>query len=379
MTRGEVRVDMVRGPADARAFIELPFRLYRGDPHWVPPLRRAELRRWSPTHNPALRNRQASRFLARRKGHVVGRIVASLDESFANRWAPGTGFFGFFECEDEESGLELFACAHSWLREHGATAVTGPVHLSTHDEVGLLVQGFQSPPTILSPYNPPWYERWVLQAGYRPARDYHAYLWTSAAQPGGGPAVQRLARAAARRAGTAARIRIRAVDPRRWNEEVRTLWSLYNSAFDGLWGFVTMTWQEFRARAAEFRAFYRPELVLIAEVDGLPAGFGLILPDVNAALQRVRGRLLPFGWLRLMRDVPRLRVGRFILAGVLPKYTGLGVAPLLAHVMDGAVRRLGMRSVELSLVQEGNVRMRHVIDAFGCQPCKTYRLYKRPL
>jgi GNAT superfamily N-acetyltransferase len=154
---------------------------------------------------------------------------------------------------------------------------------------------------------------------------------------------------------------------------------LYNGAFRDVWGFVPITWEEFATRAEEFRPFYRPELVLIAEVDGAPAGFGLVLPDINAALRNVGGRLLPFGWLRLLWEVPRLRTGRFILAGVLPQFTGLGVAAILAHAMDGTARRMGLESAELSLVQRGNTRMRHVIESFGCRPGKTYRLYQRSL
>lgn len=372
-----MQIEEVRGRAAAREFIDVPYQLYRGDSNWVPPLRYSEHRRWLAAHNPSLRTRAVSRFLARRNGRVVGRIAAVLDESFASRWARGAGFFGFFESEDGAASEELFATAHGWLRARGATSVTGPVNLSTHEEVGLLVDGFDSPPMVLSPYNPPQYERFVHDAGYEAERDYYAYRWTPSAAPAA--SIQRLARAFAARTGAASRIRIRAADPHRWDHEVRVLWSLYNGAFRELWGFVPMTWEEFSARSADFRPFYRPELVLIAEVDDTPAGFGLVLPNINAALQKVRGRLMPLGWLHLIRDVPRLRTARFILAGVLPQYTGLGVAPLLAHAMDEAGRRLGIRSAELSLVQEQNSRIRHVIEGFGCRPCKTYRLYQRAL
>ena len=373
-----VHVEPVRARRDERAFAELPYALYRDDAHWVPPLRIAERRRWSPKHNASLRAREVERFIARRGRRVIGRIAAVRDPVFAERWARGAGFFGFFECEpDEEAAQALFDAAHAWLRDRGATSALGPVNLSTHEEVGLLVDGFDAPPTVLTPYNPPRYVRHVTDAGYRPERDYLAFRWTPSSRPSG--AVERLTRQASGHRGAAGRVRVRAANPSRWEDEVHTLHALYNGAFDGLWGFVPMTWEEFSARASEFRAFYKPELVLIAEVDGEPAGFGLALPDVNAALRRVGGRLLPLGWLRLVRDVPRLRTGRFILAGVLPRFVGLGVAPLIARAMADAGRRVGMEDVELSLVQATNSRMRRVIEAFGCPPCKTYRLYARAL
>lgn len=363
---------------DARAFIELPYRLYRSDPYWVPPLRVTERRRWSAKHNPTLTSRAWARWVVRRGARVVGRIAASYDPQFAERWAPGTGFFGFFECEDDPAAAAaLFDAAHSWLRARGLLVVMGPVNLSTHDEVGLLVDGFDSPPTVLSPYNPPRYERYVSDAGYRKACDYYAYRWTPDASVS--PSVERLVHAARRRAGAMGRVRVRPADPHRFDEEARTLFDLYNAAFADVWGFVPIAWGDFAARAAEFKPFYRPELALIAEVDGRAAGFGLVLPDVNVALRLVRGRLLPFGWMRLAYALPRLRTGRFILAGVLPEFASVGLGPLIAHEMHEAGRRCGMRETELSLVQEHNTRIRRVIEAFGSPRTRTFRLFERRL
>lgn len=373
-----LHVASVERPSDDRAFALLPFALYRDDPNWVAPLRSSELQRWSPAHNATLRTRSTARFLVWRDGRVVGRIAAMIDPAFTERWAPATGFFGFFECADDaEASAALFDAAHDWLRSMGMVAVLGPVNLSTNEEVGLLVDGFGAPPMLLSPYNPPRYMNLVRDAGYLPARDYHAYRWTPDVRPT--PAVERLAAAARRRAGNAGRVRVRPANPRTWMKEIRTLFTLYNAAFDAVWGFVPMTWEEFSAKAEEFRPFYRPELALIAEVDGEVVGFGLVLPDINAALRGIHGRLLPFGWLRLMWTVPRLRTGRFMLTGVLPAHTGRGVAPLIAYEMAEAGRKIGMREVELSLVQQSNAPMRHVIEAFGCPRNRTFRLYQRAI
>ena len=364
----------VASRATHRAFWELPFALYRDDPHWVAPLRTVERARWDPTRNASLRRRRAWRFVAQRGGRVVGRVAAVADQEFAARWEPGTGFFGFFECEDDPATARaLLAAAERALREAGLTRAIGPVNLSTQDEAGLLVDGFGSRPMLLSPYNPPYYARLLRDAGYAPWRDSHAFRWTPDARPA--PAVERLQR---RLAGqVSGGVRLRASEPRYWDAELRELHALYNDCFADVWGFVPLAWEEFAERAGEFRRFYRPELAVFADWGGRPAGFGLALPDVNEALQSVRGRLWPLGWLRLVRDVPRIHTARLILLGVRPEFRGRGIAALIANQIAEAGRRLGLREAELSLVFDSNREIRHVIAAFGGTPVKTYRLYHK--
>jgi GNAT superfamily N-acetyltransferase len=174
-------------------------------------------------------------------------------------------------------------------------------------------------------------------------------------------------------------ITIRPVRLEDWDAETRTVFELYNASFDGVWGFVPIGWEEFRQRAELFRRFLVPELLLIAESAGRSVGFALTLPDINAALRPLHGRLWPIGWLRLARTVPRLRSGRFILLGVRPEWAGRGIGALLAAETAAVVRRLGYQQVELSLVQGTNDRVRRVIDAFGCPRLKSYGLYRREL
>ena len=157
------------------------------------------------------------------------------------------------------------------------------------------------------------------------------------------------------------------------------LHGLYNASFAGVWGYVPITWDEFSERAESFKPFYRPELVVVAELDGVAAGFGLVLPDVNEALAGLGGRLLPFGWLRLMRRVPRIRTARFILLGVHPAHTGRGLAARIALRMIEEGRKLGLREGELSLVLDDNARMRRIIEGFGFPRTKTFRLYEKSL
>jgi GNAT superfamily N-acetyltransferase len=361
--------------AGHRAFVTLPYRLYAGDPNWAPPLRSEERHRWSLARNASLRDRWARRFVAYRDGRPVGRVAAIEDRGFARNWEAGTGWFGFFECQDDPVVAQaLMDAAEDALRQRGLEAVIGPVNLTTHDETGVLVDGFDAPASLMTPYNPPYYDRLLHAAGYTPANDYYAYRATLVGDVS--PAVERLVRSYAN--GKNRGIRIRPLDLKNWNSEARTIWSLYNRAFESVWGFVPIAWDEFAPRAKRFRQFAVPELVPIAEVDGEPVGFALVLPDINEALRGTNGRLIPFGWLHIARAVPRIRAFRFILLGVLPEHRGSGVGALIAFHVRETARHLGV-DLELSLVQQINDPVRHVIDAFDCPITKTYRLYKKQL
>jgi GNAT superfamily N-acetyltransferase len=374
MSRGAVAIEPVEARRSCAEFDALPYRLYRDDPSWVAPLRSRESERWDPRRNPALRARRVGRFLARRDGRPVGRIAAVVDRGFSDRWEPASGFFGFFECErDPEAAVALLNAAERFLQQEGVRLVLGPINLSFHNEVGLLVEGFDSSPMLLSPYNPPYYEGLLHDGKYSARTDYHAYLWTPASRHT--EAVERILQRAQR--GT--EIRLRYVDRKRWEEECRTLHELYNASFADVWGFVPMTWEEFQSEAESFRDFLRPELIILAEEGSDAVGFSVTLPDVNAALAGLKGRLLPFGWLRLLTRIPRIRTARHILLGVRPDHVARGVAARLAHATVESARAGNLARAELSLVHSANRPILHIIEAFGCPPIKTYRLYEKTI
>jgi GNAT superfamily N-acetyltransferase len=373
-----VRVISADEGAAAQTFVDLPYRLYRDDPLWVPPLRRDERRRWVIRHNPSLAHRTVRRLVALQNGVAVGRIASIDDRTFARRWEPGAACFGFFESiHDPAVAQALFAAAESIARPWGANRLIGPINLTTHDETGILIEGFDSPPMVQSPYNPPWYADLLEEAGYRPHRDYRSFLWTPSAEPS--EPVQRLVRAAATGRGIPGDVRIRPLEPAQWDRELRIFFDLYNDSFRDVWGFVPISWYEFRDRAGAYRSFLIPELALVAEVAGEPAGFSLTLPDVNTALPVANGRLWPFGWLRVSRAIRAIDQGRFVLLGVRPGRTGRGIGALLAYQTYQTLRRLGWKKLELSLVQVTNAQVRRVIEAFACPSAKTYRLYSRAI
>jgi GNAT superfamily N-acetyltransferase len=355
-----------------RAFLDYPYRLYQGDRNWVAPLRQTERRRFDPRHNPSLAGRWLQRFVAWRDGRPVGRIAAIDDPRFAERWAPATGLFGFFESSDVEVTGRLLHAVEQALRARALRSCLGPVNLTTNDEVGLLVDGFESAPMLLTPHHPRRYQDELVANGYQARRDYHSYRWTPEARLA--PSVERLTKWR-----LPPELRLRAFDEGAWDCDVRRLHAAYNECFDDLWGFVPMSWAEFESRARDFRVFYRPELVLLAERGPETVGFAVALPDANEALRGLNGRLLPWGWLRLWRRMGRLRTARALLVGVHPTYRGRGLAVRLAHEMHVRGRRLGLRQGELSLVQDENASMRRVVEAFGGAPIKTFRLYGKDL
>lgn len=307
----------------------------------------------------------------------MGRIAWIVDEAFESRWQPNTAFFGFFESvNDQDVAGALIARVDYAMRAEGKQRMLGPINLTLHDEVGLLVDGFDSRPMVMSPCNPPYYDALIRNAGFSPRHDYHSLTWDVARAHT--PAVDRLLRSAAARTQDDG-VTIRHADRRRWAQESQLMFALYNSSFRDVWGFVPLRPEEFEKRAADIRPFYNPKLVLFAELAGQTVGFALVLPDINEVLAGLNGNLWPLGWLRLALGMRRVKAARLMLLGVLPEYSGRGIAPLIAHEVGATARRLGINSWELSLVHDSNNECNHLVDAFGGRRIKTYRLYEKVL
>ena len=372
-----LQVRPVRTGRDERTFIMLPFEIYRNDQHWASPLLSEEKKRWQAVHNASLAGRPYRRFLAFRGQKAVGRIVASLDPVFRRLWQENTGFFGFFECrKDYDAAEALLDAAERHLSDNGAKISMGPVNLSFQDEVGCLTSGFAEDQQVLTPYNPPYYVDFLEAAGYRECRKYLAFRWTPDSKPN--KAMLRANRLF-RKGNSGAQVSLRSVVDRDWKNEVRLLFDLYNLSFKDVWGFTPISWPEFLERSQRFRKFYRPEMILIAEVNGAAAGFGVLIPDINAVLKKVNGRIFPWGWVKLLQGVPHLSSGRFLLLGVHPAHTGRGLAAMIAMEMAERGRKLNFTNAELSLIDDRNTRIKKVIMAAGCEEYRTFKLFRKPL
>jgi GNAT superfamily N-acetyltransferase len=375
MTAG-VSVTPVAGRADLERFLRLPWRIYAGDPHWVPPLLADVRAALNAAQHPFHQHAEVATFLARSGRDVVGRIAAIVNRAHNEFHGDRVGFIGLFEAiEDQGVADALFATAESWLRERGMQVVRGPVNLSTNEEVcspGVLVEGWHRPPVILMGHAPPYYGRLFERAGYAKAKDVHSF-WIEGAEP-----PPRLRRAYDRlmRDDT---VRIRSLDMRRFEQEVATIQRVYNSAWERNWGFVPMTAAEVDHMARQLKSVANPKLCAFAEVAGETVGFALGLPDYNMALRHVNGRLFPLGLFRLLWHRRSINTARIITLGIVPGYRNRGLdAALIAHVnIEGG--RAGIWRGECSWILEDNWEMRRGLERAGAVADKTYRIFEKPL
>ncbi len=371
-----IEVRAVRGRGELKRFIRLPWRIYAGDPNWVPPLladiRSVLDRRKHPYHQHA----DSEYFLAWRAGEVVGRIAATVNRRYNEFHEERTGFFGFFECgRDEAVATALLRAAEEWLRAQGQERVLGPVSFSTNEEapLGLLVDGSEHPPILMTGHNPPWYAELIEAGGYAKARDLVSFKLTNSAHP-----PERLARGVERleqREG----IRVRPFEVRRFREEIESIKSIYNRSWERNWGFVPMTDAEFDYAAKQFRPIMEPSLCLIAEVEGEPVGFSLVLPDYNQALRHLNGRLFPFGLFKLLwhrRKIDRVRI---LTLGLIPGYRRRGLDAMMYLRIFQASARLGYDWGEASWILEDNWEIRRGMERCGGQVYKRYRIFEKSL
>jgi hypothetical protein len=368
-------------PADRRAFVDLPWRLYRDDPAWVPPLRQeVEALIGGPKSNPWFLHGRARLFLARRGGEVVGRVSAQVCDLVQER-RPGLGQWGLFETIDDAAvAAALIAAAEAWLVAQGMVRAQGPVSLSIWDEPGLLVDGFQTPPTVMMGHHRSFYERHVRAAGYAGVKDLHA--WELPVADGFPERVRRIVAAGAKNP----RLRVRPVDLDRFDAEARLILDILNEAWRDNWGFVPLTDAEVAHVGRKLKPIVLARQVVVAELDGAPVAFLISLPDVNELIRDLDGRLLPFGWARLLWRLrnPQTRWFRVPLMGVRRALQGSRTASLMAFMMIEAVRcsavsRHGALWAEIGWILEDNGPMVAIAEALEARIRKTYRIFERDL
>ena len=344
MTSVEIRP--VHG-ADARMqFIKMPWSLYANDPHWVPPLI-ADMKEFiDPRKGVFFKQGQAELFLAYRNGKAVGRISAQISHRHREIYNDQKGFFGFFECEDnQQTASALIQAAESYLQSHGCNVVEGPFNFTVYDEIGVLVSGFDSMPFVLNLHNPPYYDALLAQAGYRKSIDWYAYRMTADMAQSGWP--DRLIRIADRIASRPG-VTIRNMDASRFDREAEIVKSIFNAAWDRNWGHVPLSESEFARTAKALKHLVVPEVSFVAEVKGQPVGFALSVHDVNPAIRAANGRLFPLGFVKLLRLAKRSGRFRLILMGVLEEHRSRGYeVAFTTRVMQRAIER-GLHHCEMS-------------------------------
>lgn len=375
---GDVRVRPVRDRGGVSDFIDVSHVVYRDDPAWIAPLRLERRQFLSPEKNPWFEHGRARRWVAYRAGEPVGRISAQVDELVRRRHGREIGHFGFLDAVDDAAVFQaLFRAAEGWLRAEGVRRIRGPFSFSINQQSGLLVEGFEHPPMILMGHGRPHFQARVEGLGYAPIKDLLAY-WIQADFPRPG-LLDRLRRRYGERIG------VRPLDGSRLEHEMAVLRKIFNDAWSGNWGFVPFTEAEFRQMGRELNLFVDETLVQIAELDGRAAAFIVCLPNLNEAIRDLDGRLLPFGWARLLWRLlgKRIRTARIPLMGVRREHQGTTLGATLALSVIDAVTdagmKLGFEEGELSWILEDNEGMRSILESIEAEPYKRYRIYEKTL
>ncbi|OGO16657.1 MAG: hypothetical protein A2Z14_09915 [Chloroflexi bacterium RBG_16_48_8] len=377
----ELTISTVENKDDLMTFITFPWKVYKDNPYWVPPLISEREAFLDVNHNPFFQHAKAKYFLARRNGEIVGTVAAFTNDLYNEFQETNVGFFGFFEVlEDREAAETLLDTAVDWVRKAGHDSIIGPAQFSTNDEVGLLIDGFEDLPRILMTYNPPRYQSYIEGAGFQKAMDLWAYALDIARFREHMP--EKLIRVT-EKVRERKNFIVRKIRMKEFSQEVDRIKPIYNKSWERNWGFVPMTDAEFDKLAKDLKPLLDPNVVIIVEQDGEAIGFGLSLPDLCQPLRLAYPRpgknemlttvKLAWHW-KVRHQVDWLRV--FAL-GVLPEYRGTGVDALMyIETAKEAIKR-GYKWAEMSWILENNDMMNRSIKMLGGKVYKTYRMYEK--
>jgi hypothetical protein len=373
-----VEIREVAGKKALDEFIRVPWKIYQDDPNWVPPLLAERKEALSPSH-PYFKHASWCAWIAYRDGKPVGRISAQVDQLHQQQYNNKLGFFGLIESKNDDDVFSaLFKTAENWLREQGMQQIAGPFNLGINQEVGILVKGFDTPPYIMMPYSAPYYGAAIERCGYQPAQDLLAYELDNNTLT-----LPRIMQALINR--SANRVSVRPLRRKEKKAELEIMRDIFNDAWKNNWNFVPFTREEFQAIGKELLMLLPANFIQIAEIDGEAASFVVLLPNINEAIADLDGRLLPFGWAKLLwrLKVKFPKTARVALMGVRQKYQNTRFGPALAYMVikastDAGTAR-GLERAEMSWVLEHNHAIRHIIESIGGEVTKRYRMYEKKL
>lgn len=373
----QIQIVPVTTRRELKSFIRLPWSIYATDPNWIPPLL-LERRQHLSKKNPYFEHAEWRSWLAWRQHRLVGRISAQVDRLHLELHQDATGFFGMLEAVDDPTVFHaLLTTAENWLRAQGLRRVLGPFNLSINDECGLLVEGFETPPAVMMGHAHPYYAGRLEEQGYVKAKDLLAY------EIGDDFVMSRAMEVVVRKAAN--RVRLRPLDRSKLEQDLVLLRDIFNDSWSQNWNFVPFTEAEFRHMGRDLARLLPDDFVQIAEVDGVPAAMAVLMPNLNEIIRDLNGRLLPFGWLKLLWRLKRAypRTARVPLLGVRKRYQqsmlGAALSVLIIEGMRVAGKKRGIKEVELSWILEDNMKMRRLIEELGGTIYKRYRVYQKEL
>jgi len=359
-------------------FIKLPWKLYKGNSNWVPPLKFDVRNNLDTKKNPFYQHSKLEMWLAEKDGMVAGRIAAIINDNHNILHNDKVGFFGFFECiDDDEVAIALFDAASGYLRDNGMEIIRGPVNPSTNDECGLLIEGFDKPPALLMTYNPQYYQHLIENYGFEKAKDLYAYIIyeEQVKKDNVFSRLERMSELIKKKEN----IKIRQINLKNLDEEIQKVRVVYNSAWEKNWGFVPMTEAEFHHIAKNLKAIVREDLVFFAEVDGKPVGFSLSLPDYNQVFIKMNGRIFPFGIFKLLANRKKIDTIRVLIMGVIPEYQRKGIDGVFVYHTIKNGLSTGINKAEISWVLEDNLPMVQTAEKLGSNIYKRYRIFDKKL
>jgi GNAT superfamily N-acetyltransferase len=369
----------VKTRRELKRFVKVPFGLHRNHPQWVAPLIFERLQFLDRSRNPFFEHAESDFFIAERDGEPVGRITAQVDERWDEFQGGSDGMFGFFETTDDPAvAAALLDTASEWVAGHGRERILGPMDFTTNDEVGLLVEGYELRPMILQPWHPPFYRELIEGRGFAKTMDLWMW-WLALGELKEGNEFHPMIHAAAEKVESEHGITVRNMNKRDLRNEVHRFMEVYNEAWGTNWGFVPVTEEEVSFQAKNLKQVLEERWTFIAERDGEVLGASLTLPDINQALAKLNGRLLPFGWLRFLLAKRKIDNVRVFALGVKPEYqhTGIAAAFYIRHLEEASPDRV--YAGETGWILEVNEPMNRAMEGMGGKVVKKYRLYEKSL
>jgi GNAT superfamily N-acetyltransferase len=365
-------VQPVSSSRERKQFLELPWQINRADPNWMPPLRPNQQELVGYKRHPFYDEAEAQTFLALADGKPVGRVAAIVNHAHNRLHKENRGFFGFFECvDDQETAAALFEAARGWLGQKGMTALRGPMNPSMNYECGLLIEGFETPPFFMMTHNLPYYQRLIEGCGFQKVEDMFAFCCHVSML---GTLDNKLA-FIVDECKSRFDIKLRRMDRSRFEREVRLFLNIYNQSLVGTWGFVPLSESEIEHLAASMKHLIVPEMTTVAEIDGRPVGAQFGLLDYNPRIKQIDGRLFPFGFIRLLWNKKAIKRVRLVSTNVIPEYQKWGLGLVVASRVVPEVLAWGIQEVEFSWVLESNKLSYGTLKRGGAQITKRYRLF----